>query len=580
MRGGPFERPALDFILFDWLGLEELAGSGAFQNQSAADWRAALDLAERVSREKLAPAWRGSDKVEPWLDGGQVRVEAGTKAAVQAWLDAGLHLASVPEDNGGLALPFTIAAANMAMSMAAHIGAASFPLLSVANARVIRSYGTPAQIKAFAVPQWEGTALGTMCLSEPDVGSSLGDVNTRAAADGEDDLGARYRLRGTKMWISAGGQDVTGQTIHLVLAKAEAADGTVRQGSSGLSLFAVPARMADGSANDVAVTGLNHKMGWRATPNCVMSFGETTGALGWRIGGAGQGLPIMFQMMNEARIGVGIGAAALAWRGYLASRLYASERKQGRALGERGAGTPVTLDTHPDVRRMLLAQKAVSMAGLGMCLFGARLVDAEDGGDTEAGVLLGLLTPVIKSWPSEQGLVANHHAIQIHGGYGYTRDFEVEQIYRDNRLNPIHEGTTGIQAIDLLGRKILFDKSGGFDLLIARIKQTEAGAPEALQDCAGALAHAREALVTAVAYCRAQPDPCAPLANAAQVLSAAGHVVAGWLLLDMASAATAGLEQATTCRYFAQFELPHVQAWLAPVRAGSDVLAASDSSVL
>lgn len=579
MPDHPFDRRTLDVLLFDWLKLGDLAGRPAHEGQTEDDWRAVLDLAERLSREKLAPAWRDSDRVEPSLDKGVVRVEPGTREAVRAWLGAGLHLAGVPEEEGGLALPFTVVAATMAMSMASHIAAASFPMLSVANSRVIRSFGTREQIDAFARPQYEGEALGTMCLSEPAVGSSLGDTTTRAIPDGEDELGARHRLRGTKMWISAGGQDIAPQTVHLVLAKAQQPDGTLVAGSAGLSLFAVPALMSDGRSNDVTVAGLNHKMGWRGTPNCVLTLGEGEGALGWRIGAEGQGLPIMFQMMNEARIGVGIGAAALAWRGYLASLAYAEERRQGRPHESRDTPDPVPLTRHPDIRRMLLAQKAVSEGALALCLYAARLVDLGEAGDTEAEALLGLLTPLVKSWPSEMGLIANQQAIQIHGGYGYTRDFEVEQIYRDNRLNPIHEGTTGIQAIDLLGRKILFDRAGSFDILLRRIRETEARASDDLRDCATALATAREALEGAVETARAA-NAAAALANATQVLQAAGHLAVGWLLLDLALLEGTGPERAATCRYFAQFELPHVTAWLAPVAAGSDLTFTLDEALL
>ncbi|TDK45715.1 acyl-CoA dehydrogenase [Antarcticimicrobium luteum] len=580
MAGNPFERETLNLLLFDWLRIDTLAELPAHQGQDVADWTAVLNLADRVSKEALAPAWRASDRTEPELRDGVVRVEPGTRAAVRTWLDAGLHLAAVPEDEGGLSLPFTVAAATMAMSMASHIAAASFPMLSVANSRVIRTFGTAAQIAAFAAPQQAGTALGTMCLSEPNVGSSLGDVATRAVPDGHDDLGPRYRLRGTKMWISAGGQDITEQIVHLVLAKAEGPDGRVISGSGGLSLFAVPSVLPDGRVNDVAVTGLNHKMGWRGTPNCVMAFGEKTGAQGWLIGTEGQGLPIMFQMMNEARIGVGIGAAALAWRGYLTSRSYARERVQGRALDARDAPDPVPLTRHPDVRRMLLAQKAIAEGSLAICLYAARLVDLSGAGDEEAETLLGLLTPIVKSWPSEMGLVANHMAIQIHGGYGYTRDFEVEQIYRDNRLNPIHEGTTGIQGIDLLGRKMLFDRTGGLDLLLRRISETADNAPDDLAGCVTALRAARKALEEGVAAAHDMNDPAAALANATQMLSAAGHVVAGWLLLDLASTERAGEGQKLACRYFSQFELPQVRAWLAPVVAKSDLTATLNEDAL
>jgi alkylation response protein AidB-like acyl-CoA dehydrogenase len=462
-------RADLEFLLFEWLDVESLARLDRFSGQTGADYRAILDLAERVALKEFLPAFKIGDAEEPRLtEDGRVLVQPKIAGAVRAFFDAGLHLATVDAENGGLQLPVTVATAVMANVMAANIAASGFPLLSIGNARVLTNFGTPAQIEAFAVPQFEGHALGTMCISEPDAGSSVGDVTTRAEPDGDDALGRRYRLRGRKMWISGGGQDVVGNTIHLVLAKIPGPDSRLPPGAKGTSLFVVPAVLPEalgGVRNDVVVAGLNHKMGYRGLPNCVLNFGEGgEGALGWLIGESGEGMRIMFQMMNEARINVGLGAAALAYRGYLQSRAYAAERRQGRRLGSKNESPPVPILEHSDVRRMVLAQKAIAEGALALCLYSARLVDLSEYGDDEserarAKALLDLLTPVTKTWPSEMGLVANQLAIQIHGGYGYTRDYDVEQIFRDNRLNPIHEGTTGIQALDLVGRKL--PKDGG-----------------------------------------------------------------------------------------------------------------------
>src|SRR5277367_6074097 len=286
---------------------------------------------------------------------------------------------------------------------------------------------------------------------------------TRAVQDGDDVLGPRYRLTGNKMWISSGDHDITDNIIHLVLAKIPGDDGKLPPGTGGITLFIVPKLLPDGTRNDVRVAGLNHKMGYRGIPNCLLNFGEAGGAVGWRLGAAGQGLAIMFHMMNEARIFVGLGAAALAARGYRQSLDYARERLQGRPASAKDPAQPQRpIIEHADVKRMLLAQKAFSEGALSLILYCAMLMDRSKIQKDEAErasleSYIGLLTPVAKSWPAEFGLAANDFAIQIHGGYGYTRDFDVEQVYRDNRLNPIHEGTHGIQAIDLLGRKILRD---------------------------------------------------------------------------------------------------------------------------
>jgi hypothetical protein len=337
--------------------------------------------------------------------------------------------------------------------------------------------------------------------------------------------------------------------------------------------------------------GLNHKMGYRGTTNCLLAFGEGSrhrpggapGAVGFRVGEVGQGLAIMFQMMNEARIAVGVGAAALACRGYHHSLAYAHERLQGRpaAARTRNAEVPqVPIIMHADVRRMLLTQKVYAEGALALVLYCARLVDEAANAvltaeRSEAESLLGLLTPVAKSWPAEFGLAANDLAIQIHGGYGYTRDFDVEQVYRDNRLNPIHEGTHGIQAIDLLGRKILRDNGTALALLGGRIADTVARArkDDDLTIDAAALEQAWIDVVDVVASLRHEVTDKA-LHNASIFLSAFGHVVVTWLWLDQAITATASDalhdSRVRACRYFVSSELPKARQQLAFVQSLND----------
>jgi hypothetical protein len=389
-----------------------------------------------------------------------------------------------------------------------------------------------------------------------------------------------------------------------VLAKVEGPDGKLVPGTKGISLFIVPKLLVDadgrpGERNDVVVAGLNHKMGYRGTANCLLNFGEGTrhrplgraGAIGYRVGSVGQGLPIMFQMMNEARISVGLGAAMLGYRGYLLALAYARDRLQGRPAAARGAGPMVPIIEHADVKRMLLAQKSYVEGALALILYAARLVDEEDTGESEAarheaGELLGLLTPIAKSWPSEWGLAANDIAIQIHGGYGYTRDFDVEQLYRDNRLNPIHEGTTGIQAMDLLGRKILKDRGATLGLLGARIARTvaRAQAHPGLAVEAQALAAVWAEIGAVVGRLGAAGDDAHLLDNATPFLSAFGHGVVAWLWLEQAiiahAAAPADEDDAAfyqgklaACRFFFTHELPKTAAWLRIVDSRTDIAA-------
>jgi alkylation response protein AidB-like acyl-CoA dehydrogenase len=574
----------MQFQLFDWLGLEDRLAGGEFDGDMA---RAYFELSQKLAADRFLPHYKTSDNVEPRLENGHVKVLPDIGEALGEFRDLGLFGASFPEDLGGMGLPYLVTSASYAWFAAANCSSIGYTMLTGANARLIAAFGSPAQVDNFARPQIEGRWFGTMCLSEPQAGSGLGDVRTRAVADGADTYGNRYRVSGNKMWISGGDQDISENIVHLVLAKVPMSDGSLPEGTAGISLFIVPKIMPDGSRNDIAVAGLNHKMGNRGTSNCLLNFGEIDGAVGWMVGEPGQGLRQMFMMMNEARIAVGFGAAALACRGYLLAADYARERLQGRAPGRRD-GPPVAIIEHADVRRMLLATRAYAEGAMGLCLLSAALVDRPD--DAEDAALLELLTPVTKTFSSEYGLKANDLAIQIHGGYGYTRDFDVEQLYRDNRLNPIHEGTTGIQAGDLLGRKILRDGSG-LAVLANRIAATCEKAwqlPE-LANAASALEQALGDVNRTVEAVRVI-EPVHQLDNAAEFLTAFGLVVVGWIWLDQAVVASSLTAQSpdadkmrkgkiATCRFFFECDLPQAGPMLAHVASGSDVMIAADPSI-
>ena len=598
-------RRNLDFTLYEWLGVEGLLDRPAFADHSRETFDALLDLSERLAVDKYLPTLKAGDRHEPSLDAdGQVHVLPAIREALAATAEAGLFASGFPAELDGMAVPSTVFWAAMGLLKAANVSAAGFMMLTVANARLIAAFGTPLQIATFAAPQIAGRWFGTMCLSEPQAGSSLADITTRAEPDGQDEHGQRYRLRGNKMWISAGDHDASENIVHLVLAKVPGPDGRPIPGTPGISLFIMPKFLPDaagglGERNDVVVAGLNHKMGYRGTPNCLLNLGEgrytpggQAGAVGYLVGGVGQGLPIMFQMMNDARVGVGLGAAMLAIRGYQLALTYATERAQGRPLSAKGRveTPPVPLITHPDVMRMLLAAKVYAEGALSLVLYAGKLIDDErsapdEAARTQAGALLSLLTPVAKTWPSEWGLAANDLAIQVHGGYGYTRDFDVEQLYRDNRLNPIHEGTTGIQGLDLLGRKILRERAARLRQLQGLVSATvaRAGAHPALDGQAGQLQAAWDRVGTTVDHLLKLNDDARALAHATAFLSAFGHAVVGWLWLDQAVlCAAAGsdpysLGKVRACRFYFETELPRVAVWLDQVDALSDT--ASDRPV-
>ena len=581
-------RATLDFLLHDWLRVDELCSRERFADHSRATFDAVLDACERLAREKFAPFNRLVDVEEPRVEDGRVRLPEATHAALRAYAASGMLAASQDAQAGGMQLPCVVEKAGNAFFSQACIAMGGYAMLTVGNARLLMTHGTPRQRAVFAAREFTGEWFGTMCLSEPQAGSSLSDIATRATPDGPDfegdPLGARYRLVGNKMWISAGEHEITPNIVHLVLAKIPGAHGRLEPGVRGLSLFIVPKWLVDaegrltGERNDVRLAGLNHKLGYRGTTNALLNFGEQGGALGYLVGAPGEGLRCMFHMMNEARIGVGLGATMLGAAGYEASLAYARERTQGRPVGTGGkdaAAKPVRLIEHADVRRMLLAQKAIVEGGMALALYCARLVDEELTGTPEASAeaarLLELLTPIAKSWPSEWALEANSLAIQVHGGYGYTRDFPVEQHWRDNRLNMIHEGTHGIQALDLLGRKAVVQGGAGLKLLAYRVDATitRAMAMPRLAGHANVLARALQRLGAATRSAWATAVPEDALANATPYLQAFGHTVLAWLWLDIGAALVehGASDAAATGRlaaldYFMRFELPKTEAWL------------------
>ncbi|MCZ8131814.1 MAG: acyl-CoA dehydrogenase [Steroidobacteraceae bacterium] len=575
-------RRELDFQLFEVLDAGALAGAPRFADHDRATFDGVLDGAWRLAVERFAPHAALADVEEPQLRGHEVWLPAPTRDALRAAADAGYFAAPFDASLGGLQLPWSVAQAANAVFAAANVGFYGYALLTVGAANLLAAHGSPAQVERYVRPMVAGRWFGTMCLSEPQAGSSLADVRTAAvrAPDGT------WRVTGSKMWISGGEHELADNIVHLVLARVSGGP----PGVKGLSLFVVPKfRLRDDGTpdpqarNGVRCIGLNHKMGWRGTVNTVLAFGDQGDCVGELVGEEHAGLRIMFHMMNEARIGVGLCATALGCAGYVAALDYARHRPQGRPLGERDpASAPVPILRHADVRRMLLAQKAWVEGALSLVLYCARLVDerriALDAGDAAAARehegLLELLTPVAKSWPSEYCLEANKLAIQVHGGYGYTRDYPVERLYRDNRLNAIHEGTLGIHGLDVLGRKVRQDGGAAFAALgrrIASTVQAAAAEPELaplarqLGGTFDRLAATTRRLVAAVR----DVGPERALANATPYLDALGQVVVAWRWLEQARVALAARPatpgeaafhagKRAAARYFFRYELPRV----------------------
>ena len=565
----------LNFLLYDVFKLEQLTQLERYQEHDKTTFDSILDTAKGIATDYFAPHNAKADQHEPTFDGKKVETIAEVKTAWKQFADAGLLCAQHDYDAGGMQLPILVNMACNAFFMSANPSTVAYSFLTAAAANVIQAFGTEEQRHTFVPHMFSGRFSGTMALTEPDVGSSLGDLTTKAIpqADGS------YRIKGQKMFISGGDQDITENIVHLVLARLQDAP----QGVKGISLFIVPKfkTRADGSldeSNDVQLAGLLHKMGYRGTTSTVLSFGENDNCLGYLLGEAGHGLKYMFKMMNEARVGVGLGAAMIGYRGYLESLNYAKNRPQGRPVADKDPNSkPVNIIEHSDVKRMLLTQKSYVEASLALCLFAARLIDEHQAAqDEESAILLDLITPVVKSFPSAYGPKANDLAIQVLGGAGYTREYPIEQCYRDNRLNPIHEGTYGIQSLDLLGRKLWQHNGKGLSLLMQRIQKTLseiqdhklAELAETFKKHLATVQKTTQVLGQALHQGRVE----VALANSGLYLDMMGKTIIAWLWLEMANQAQlkfassdyaedqqflTGKMQAA--QYFIRWELPEVE---------------------
>jgi butyryl-CoA dehydrogenase len=565
----------LDFVLYELLAIQQLTRYPRFASHTRETFDAAIDLAHQLALEQFLPHNRKSDAEEPHVVDGRVRVIPEVRTALSAYLEAGFIAMLADESAGGMQLPYTLSLACDMLFYGANVATSGYVLLSKGAANLLEAHGSEEQKQRWMRPIHEGRYFGTMCLSEPQAGSSLADIRTVAHPAPE----GHYLLSGAKMWISGGEHEMAENIVHLVLAKLPDAPPGVR----GISLFIVPRVLLneDGSPgvrNDIKLAGVNHKMGQRGLINTFLKLGEEGRCVGYLIGAPHTGLAQMFHMMNEARISVGASAAMLGYAGYLYSLGYARERLQGRHPDQKNPAAPqLPLIEHADIRRMLLQQRAYVEGGHALSLYAATLVDAHNEAQDEtarheSGLLLDLLTPVVKAWCSDWCLKANELAIQILGGYGYTREYPVEQLYRDNRLNPIHEGTNGIQAIDLLGRKAMMENGAALKLLLREMQATVALA-KGLQPCVALAASLSEHAATLervtafLAEALGSGKLRHALSLAPQYLLMLGHVVVAWIWLRQAVVAAKALDAGTaepdfyrgklhTAQYFFRQELP------------------------
>ncbi len=556
----------VDFLLYEVLDVEALCALPAFAEHSRETFGMVLQATRRFARSKLYPSYREIDANPPALADGEVRVHPQLKQLYRGIVDLGLLTASRPEAVGGQELPMAVFTVATTYLMAANLSAYGYVGLTLGAAHLIEAFGDEELQRAFMAPMYDGRWTGTMALTEPQAGSSLADIVTTATPTDD----GHFLIRGNKIFISGGEHDLAENIVHLTLARIDGAP----EGSRGISLFAVPKRRPEAGGlvdNDVHAAGLIHKIGWRGLPSMAMSYGENGDCHGWLVGEPNRGLAHMFQMMNEARIMVGANGVSTASVAYHESVEYARTRPQGRPLGNKDPAAPqVPIIDHADVRRMLLRQKAIVEGALSVVVATAQYADLAAHAETEAErsraqLLLDLLTPIAKSFPAEKGFESNALALQVHGGYGYSSEYLPEAWLRDQKLNSIHEGTTGIQSLDLLGRKVLGTRGAalaalgevvGESIARARAAGVDAAWCDALPAALGQIAGATQAV-------GALGDPAAMLRHSADYLDMLGTAVVAWLWLRRATAARAGLGRSDADGDFYRGQLATAQYWFA-----------------
>jgi alkylation response protein AidB-like acyl-CoA dehydrogenase len=581
-----FDDRFMDFLLDDVLDIDALFALEPFKAHDRETVQLFLDGARRVAREELFPRYRAIDRDPPTFEGGRIRVHQEMHHLWRSLVDMGFLSTSRPESVGGAGLPLVVTSAAFAYLMAGNLSALSFVGLTTGAAHLIEAFGSDALKERFMRPMYEGRYAGTMALTEPQAGSGLADITTRATPcdDGS------YAVKGAKIFISGGDHDLTENIVHLVLARIDGAPA----GTKGISLFAVPARMPTAHGlvdNDVTVTGNLHKIGWRGVPSLALDFGGEGRCRGFLVGSEGGGLGYMFQLMNEARMMVGLHATATSSVAYHEAREYAIVRKQGRPLTERDPRRPmVPIIEHADVRRMLLRQKAIVDGGLALTLTATLLADQaealpDDLARERARLLLDTLTPVVKTWPAEKGFESCALAVQVHGGYGYTSEYLPEAFLRDQKLNTIHEGTTGIQSLDLLGRKVVAGGGQAMQVLTETIHAdlalaAERGAEQAVLDVVAREIDALAALTLTLATRGLAGDVEGMMRHSASYLDLFATVVVSWQHARLLGAAEKrarargadDLVEGTrrAARYFIATELSRAEGLRALIASGEE----------
>ena len=518
---------------------------------------AVLDGAAQFAEGEFAPLDRIGDTVGSRMIDGKVVTPDGFKAAYAAFVEGGWMTLAAPEAWGGQGLPSALAAALMEDLQAANSGFAMMPLLSMGAIEALHHHGSEDLKQRYLGRIVSGEWPATMNLTEPQAGSDVGALKTKAErVDGENGADGSWRISGTKIYITYGDHDLAEQIVHLVLARTAGAP----EGTRGISLFLVPKMLPDGSANDLKCVSIEHKLGIHASPTCVMSYGDNKGATGWLIGAENQGMRAMFTMMNNARLNVGLQGVGIAERATQRAVAYALERRQnGKAIAD-----------HPDVRRMLLRMRSLTMASRALVYYSFGQIDRAARGDRQASYRGDVLTPMAKAWGTDIGCEVANLGVQVHGGMGYVEETGAAQHLRDARIAPIYEGTNGIQAADLVGRKLGLDGDLAFDGLIADV-EAEARHPLLI-----ALTDMVE--VAAATYRSAPVED--RLAGSYPFLTMCSVMVAGWLVERLARAPDATDRDRAAAAFFLGVLVPEAIGLAAGAQSGAAMIYAVPAEAL
>jgi alkylation response protein AidB-like acyl-CoA dehydrogenase len=574
----------LRFVLYEMLDIEKLTRYEYFADHSRETFDTAMDAAYKLAREVCWPAYTEMDKLGVSLDAKNRKtiVPECMHKIWHAYKEGGWNGATAPFDVGGQQFPAAVAAATSFIFNAANTAANMYVAGAYGAAGLILSFGNDKLKKTYLEKLYNGEWGGSMCLTEPQAGSSLSDVKTTAVKASDGDY---YMITGTKAFISNGDQDMTENIIHPVLAKLPGAP----PGVKGISLFIVPKyRINDdgaiGEFNDVVTAGLEHKLGIKGNATATLNFGDNGECRGWLLGEPNKGLAYMFQLMNHARIGTGLQATSVAANAYQHALEYARERLQGRRVTEKNPTTPqIPIIKHPDVRRMLLVQKATTEGVFALLAYAAYLGDKERHSPDEAermkaAGVLDVLTPVCKAYVSEAAFDSIVLSIQCHGGYGFSEEFPMAQMLRDCKVFPIYEGTNGIQAMDLLGRKVVMKDGAAFKALLGEISKTieEASRIESLKDMGGKVAAALNEVADTTTHLGGialKGDIEGYISSATLYLKMFSPLTISWLFLWQSIVAQKALDgganaadqnfykgKLATARFYINNELPHLHA--------------------